>query len=115
MIRNRIKITTHAKQRLRERLPEVHPNNYQTLVSAARYRGTPVEYLIYFDPMLLDYVENHFDDDNITHLRYYHGCIFVFRGPKRKGRVLVTVVNIAKNIEEEIEAINSKNAINDAI
>ncbi len=44
-IRRKVKITEHARQRLKERCPHIQPVNYSGMVTAARYSGKTTDKL----------------------------------------------------------------------
>lgn len=94
MIRKKIEITAHAKQRLVERMPELKPNNYNAVVSAARYKGETQNSLRKNNPRLAEYISKRFYNDNSTEIRLYKNCVFVFCGNRGHSRTLKTVVNI---------------------
>lgn len=98
--RAKIEITYHAKQRLAERVPDIHPSNYSQFVMSARYNGSPISYF-YDKPEILNYLKKYFRSDNSTQLRVYRDCVFVFKGNKGKARTLVTVVNIREQFCKE--------------
>ena len=98
--RAKIEITYHARQRLAERVPDIHPSNYTQFVMSARYNGAPISYFR-DKPEMLEYLKKYFYSDNSTQLRIYHDSVFVFRGNKGKSRTLVTVVNIREPFCEE--------------
>ena len=91
--RAKIEITYHAKQRLAERVPDIHPSNYTQFVMSARYNGAPIGDFNN-NPEMLEYLYKYFRSDNSTQLRVYRDCVFVFRGNKGKARTLVTVVKM---------------------
>lgn len=97
MNKGRINITSHARQRLFERLPEIHPNNYNSFVNSARYNGESMNQLILTSPNIAKYIVSHFSANNSTKFKYYRNCLFVFSGNKHKARTLVTVINISNS------------------
>lgn len=100
MKKGKISITSHARQRLSERLPEINSSNYNSFVSAARYNGKSVGQLMWINPQVADYIKSHFKDNNSTKLKFYRDCLFVFSGDSHKARTLVTVVNLSDILEE---------------
>ena len=101
-----ISITSHAKSRLRERLPSVHPKNYVRIVHAARYTGLTLSELNLHSPAIANYVRKSFCSDKTCQLRYYSNCIFVFRGNRGHARTLVTVVDLPNNIGVDVLHMN---------
>ena len=100
MKKSHVNITYHARQRLGERLPNIHPSNYTGFVSAARYNGQSVAELTRYNPELADYIASRFRTNNSTKLKFYRDCVFVFSGDSHKARTLVTVVNLSDILEE---------------
>ena len=87
-----IKITQHAKLRLRERVPEVHPNNYKAFVKSARYTGYTMAMLTEKNPKMAKYVKTHFKEYRSYVLRVKSNNVFVFGGDH--DRTLITVMKI---------------------
>lgn len=90
MIRGKIHITQHAKDRLRLRIPELPKHDYTSYVSCARYNGTTMN--MTDNERLVRFILSNFKADNHTQIRIYDGYAFVFRG--HKSRTLVTVVPV---------------------
>lgn len=95
MQRSKISITHHAKQRLSERVPEIHPCNYNSFVSSARYNGQSIAELRSSNPLIANYISSNFNWGNSTKVKYYKNCAFVFSGNSHKAHTLVTVVNLS--------------------
>lgn len=96
--RGRITITEHAKQRLRERAPQINKNNYSSFVNAARYRGYTRDYLKGRYPDVEKYINERYSANNSTEIRVYKGYVFVFCGNSHKARTLRTVVNLPESM-----------------
>lgn len=90
----KIKITTHARQRLKERMPEINPSNYNQVVQAARYKGLTRSDLEKNYPRLAKYIKQRFRYNNSTEIRVYKNCVFIFCGDNHHSRSLRTVVDI---------------------
>lgn len=90
----KIEITAHAKQRLRERMPNIHPNDYAQIVRAARYKGETKSSLWKINPKFAKYICQRFYGNNSTEIRVYKNYVFVFCGNKGHSRTLKTVVDI---------------------
>lgn len=90
----KISITFHARKRLAERLPHLHPNNYNSFVNNARYLGKSIAELRKSDLKAADYLSAKFPCNNSVKIRLYHNCVFVFRGNNHKAHTLITVVNL---------------------
>ena len=90
----KISITSHARQRLAERMPDVHRDCYNGLVHTARYSGLTLSDLEKEAPELAVYIAQQFKGDNSTQIRYYRKCVFIFKGNKHKSHTLVTVINL---------------------
>lgn len=84
--RKRIVISKHARERLAQRLPQVNPNQYNLIVSNARYLGTTPSKL---SAEVSTYI-NRITKSKSSILRLYKDNVFVFRG-KGNGHQLVTV------------------------
>ena len=95
--RRDVTISFHARQRLRERLPEVDEREYKNFVKRARYDGKSLD-----DPSLpahiYKFVRKRFHSNNSTKIIIYNNAIFVFCGNKGHARTLRTVVNIPEHI-----------------
>ncbi len=85
-----ITITSHAKQRLSERLPQVPKTQWEQLVYNARYKGLTDNQI---NGETKNWVSTTFKKDNSTQLRFYKNSVFIFSGNTHHCRTLVTVVN----------------------
>lgn len=94
MEKRKINITHHARKRLSERVPEIHPREQNAVVSAARYNGKSIAELKQEEPQIANYILHHFKRNKSTKIKFYRGCVFVFRGNGHKARTLITVVNL---------------------
>lgn len=94
MSRGKIEITYHAKQRLAERMPNIHPSNYYEMVCAARYKGENKNTLWKINPRLAQYICQRFYGNHSTEIRVYKDHVFVFCGNRGHSRTLRTVVDI---------------------
>ena len=94
MIKRKVEITAHARQRLRERFPNVPESVFQTFVSSARYSGTDIREIEKRDPKRAEWVKTRFRYNKTTRIILYKNGIFVFSGNHGHVRTLVTVVNI---------------------
>lgn len=102
MLRGKVEITTHAKQRLAERMPNIHPSNYYDMVRAARYKGESKSSLWKTNPRLAQYICQRFYSNHSTEVRVYKDHVFVFAGNHGHSRTLKTVVNIHEKVLAEI-------------
>lgn len=93
---HKIEITTHAKQRLKERMPTIHPKNYYGIVRAARYQGLTECFLRANHPQLAQYIFSRFhgNQSQSTEIRVYKNYVFIFCGNHGHSRTLRTVVDI---------------------
>jgi hypothetical protein len=94
----KIEITTHAKQRLSERMPEINPRDYERMVQSARYRGLTEHELFKESPKFAKEVFKRFHKNNSTEVRFYKDHIFIFCGNKGHSRTLRTVVDVPEYI-----------------
>lgn len=106
--RGRITITEHAKQRLRERAPQIKKNDYTSFVNAARYRGYTRDYLRSHYPEIEKYVYRRYGLNNSTEIRVYKGYVFIFCGNSHKARTLRTVVNLPADMFVLIENMDGR-------
>lgn len=92
----KIEITAHAKQRLAERMPNIHPKNYYGIVKAARYNGDTENFLRENNPQFAQYIFSRFhgNKSRSTEIRVYKNCVFIFVGNHGHSRTLRTVVDI---------------------
>ena len=98
MQRKKIEITTHAKQRLLERMPEVDPRDYDRMVQSARYNGKTEHELFLENPKFAKAVFKRFRQNNSTEVRVYKNHVFIFCGNKGHSRTLRTIVDIPQYI-----------------
>jgi hypothetical protein len=94
----KIEITEHARQRLMERMPEVHSSQYTQVVQYARYKGKTEDQLKKENPAFAKALMKRFYKDNSTVIRVYRNHVFVFFGSSGHSRKLKTVVDIPKHI-----------------
>jgi hypothetical protein len=95
-----ITITSHAKQRLSERLPQIPKSQWEQLAYNARYKGltdNQLQTTNEIDSNTKSWVFNTFKKDNSTQLRLYKDTVFVFSGNSHHCRTLVTVVPFGCN------------------
>lgn len=85
----KIRVSYHAKQRLKERFSEISSLEYESVARLARYKGKMPAQLRDEYPRLAEYLFKRFRKSNITSIRYYREHVFVF-----KNDMLVTVVDI---------------------
>lgn len=96
--RKKIEITTHAKQRLSERMPEIQPRDYDRVVQSARYNGKTKHELYLENPKFAKAVFQRFRQNNSTEVRIYKDHVFIFCGNKGHSRTLRTIVDIPQYI-----------------
>ena len=96
--RKKIEITTHAKQRLSERMPNIQPRDYERVVQSARYCGKTQNDLLKESPKFAKEVFKRFGKNKSTEIRVYKDCVFIFCGNKGHSRTLRTVINIPQYI-----------------
>lgn len=87
-IRKRIEITQHAKQRFKERFPDLCIKNLQTIASKARYEGFQDQE---FEGEFRRFLESVTHKDVSTQIRISNGKIFVFKGNSGHCRTLLTL------------------------
>ena len=94
----KIEITSHARQRMAERMPEVKPCDYDKIAKAARYEGITQYQLSQTNPRLAKSIFQRFHWNNSTQVRIYKDHAFIFCGNKGHSRTLRTVIDIPKHI-----------------
>lgn len=98
--KRKVKLTSHAKQRMEERLPHIQKRDYEKFVQGARYKGLSVD-----DPKLDDkirrFVSSHYRTNNSGQMIVYRGYIFIFCGDGHHARTLRTVNKLPEWVMKE--------------
>lgn len=98
-IRKKVKITFHARERLKERCKEFNPIDYINIATSARYRGAKVENLSKKEQAWL---KHHFNlRYRSSQIRIYKDVIFIFAG--NHSRTLITVYKMPTFLKESNE------------
>ena len=101
-VRKKVKITFHARERLKERCKEFNSIDYINIATSARYRGSKVEELSKKERAWL---KHHFNlRYRSSQIRIYKDVIFIFAG--NHSRTLITVYKMPEFLKESVE--NSK-------
>lgn len=97
--RENIKITNHARLRLRERVKTHNFRNWEQLVKKARYEGKSFYNMSDED---YDWCQTHIKNlTNSSYVSIYNGFVYIFGGNNHHARTLITVLN--RNSSEEID------------
>ena len=109
-IRGKVLISKHARERFKERFPELNPKAFQGIASKARYVGHQD---INFEGKFRSYLDSVTHKDNSKQIRVSNNKIFVFGGCDGHCRTLITLYPVPEQFSDyESFLINRKKNVN---
>lgn len=103
--RRGVNISAHARQRLKERFPEIEEKDYARICKKARYEGL-LPTMPEVHPLISKFVSSHYHGNNSTQVRIYNNGVFIFCGVHGHARTLRTVVKIPQSILDKVNEVN---------
>ena len=97
VVRKRIIISDHARDRIKERMPNASRHDYIQIAQAARYKGETYNKLKDTNPSLSEFVYRKTKNGN-RHVVVYKNYAFVFCGKENHFNRLVTVFPIPERV-----------------